>query len=226
VYSARSGMLTPSPSLMYEQSLWEAGYQSVAGIDEAGRGALAGPVAAGAVILPCHDNLIQTLCGVRDSKLMTATARESWYEIICHTAQSCAVGFANQGEVDDLGIVPATRLAVYRAIKQLDPPPDYLITDYLILPELEYPQTGLVKGDRLVLSISAASILAKVARDRYMIAAGKSYPEFGFEQHKGYGTRQHRMAIAQLGPTPLHRLSFHPRFDDLDSDNRIIEDEG
>jgi ribonuclease HII len=161
--------------------------------------------------------MMQILNGVRDSKLMTAAARESWYEIICGIAQSWAVGFTYQNEVDDLGIVPATRLAVYRAIEQLDLPPDFLITDYLILPELEYPQVGLVKGDRLVLSVSAASILAKVSRDRYMITAGKSFPEYGFEHHKGYGTRQHRLALAQRGPTPLHRLSFHPTFDDLDT---------
>lgn len=213
-----------SPSLDYEQALWKAGYRFVAGIDEAGRGALAGPVAAGAVILPCQADMLETLFGVRDSKLMTATARQAWREVICRVALCWAVGFATHAEVDLIGIVPATRLAVRRAVDQLDPYPDYLITDFLILSELEPPQTGLVKGDRLVLSVACASILAKTARDELMIEAGKSYPQYGFERHKGYGTRYHRHALAQLGYTPLHRLTFHSsdcEQEDLFSKNEV-----
>ena len=214
--NAETKALTSSPSLSFEQTLWEAGYRTIAGIDEAGRGALAGPVAAGAVILPCQADLLDTLHGVRDSKLMTAHARQTWREVICQIAVCWAVGFASHAEVDALGILPATHLAVYRAIEQLEPTPDYLITDYLILSELELPQTGLVKGDRRALSVAAASILAKTARDQIMLEAGKYYQAYGFEQHKGYGTRQHRQALARLGSTPLHRLSFHYTCEDLD----------
>ena len=199
---------TAVPHLDYERALWDAGYRYLAGVDEAGRGAIAGPVAAGAVILPDRPDLAQKLSGVRDSKLMTAPARAAWREVICQVAISWAVGFASHAEIDQIGIAPATRLAACRAIELLDPGPDYLITDYLILPELEPPQTALVKGDLLVLSVSCASILAKTARDRLMVAAGKSYPGYGFEQHKGYGTLRHRQAVAQWGYTPLHRLTF------------------
>lgn len=205
-----------SPSLDFEQVLWEAGYQTIAGIDEAGRGALAGPVAAGAVILPCQVNLLDTLHGVRDSKLMTPRARQAWRELICQIAVGWSVGFATPEEVDTLGILPATHLAVCRALEKLEPSLDYLLTDYLILPELELPQTGLVKGDRLALSVAAASVLAKTTRDRLMIEAGNDYPAYGFEYHKGYGTRQHRLALARWGSTPLHRQSFHYSCDDLD----------
>ena len=160
-----------------------------------------------------------------NSKQLTAKARLAWREVICQIAASWAVGFASHEEVDHLGILPATRLAVSRALEQLDPSPDCLITDYLILPEMEQPQIGLVKGDRLVLSVSAASILAKTARDQFMVEAGKSYPAYGFEQHKGYGTRQHRQALVSLGSTPIHRLSFHFSSDDLEHshlENEVI----
>lgn len=205
-----------APSLDYEMALWEGGYRYITGIDEAGRGALAGPVAAGVIILPQIAGLLDKLHGVRDSKLMTPNARQTWREVICQTALCWAVGFANHEEVDALGIVPATRLAVTRAIVQLNPAPDYLLSDLLILPEVDVPQTALVKGDRLALSVAAGSILAKTARDQFMIEAGSSYPAYGFAQHKGYGTRQHRQALSHFGSCPLHRKSFHYTLDDLD----------
>lgn len=204
-----------TPSLDYEMALWEGGYQYVAGIDEAGRGALAGPVAAGVVILPQITGLLEKLHGVRDSKLMTPIARLAWREVICQTALCWAVGFADHAEVDAYGVVPATHLAVTRAIEQLNPDPEYLLSDFLILPELDLPQTALVKGDRLALSVAAGSILAKTARDQFMIEVSKSYPAYGFAQHKGYGTRQHRQALARFGGCPLHRISFHYTLDDL-----------
>jgi ribonuclease HII len=204
-----------APSLDYEMALWEGGYRYIAGIDEAGRGALAGPVAAGVVILPQMAGLLDKLQGVRDSKLMTPNARLAWREVICQTALCWAVGFANHEEVDAYGVVPATHLAVTRAIEQLNPGPVYLLSDFLILPELDFPQTALVKGDRLALSVAAGSILAKTARDQFMIEAGKSYPAYGFAQHKGYGTRQHRQALSRFGGCPLHRKSFHYTLEDL-----------
>ena len=205
-----------APSLDFEITLWEGGYRYIAGVDEAGRGALAGPVAAGVIILPRIPGLLDKLHGVRDSKLMNPNARLTWREAICQTAICWAVGFADHEEVDALGVIPATHLAVTRAIEQLNPAPDYLLSDFLILPELDLPQTALVKGDRLALSVAAGSILAKTSRDQFMIDAGLSYPAYGFAQHKGYGTRQHRQALSRLGGCPLHRNSFHYTVDDLD----------
>ena len=213
-----------TPSLDYETALWEGGYRYVAGIDEAGRGALAGPVAAGVVILPQMAGLLEKLHGVRDSKLMTPNARLAWREAICQTALCWAVGFANHEEVDAYGVIPATHLAVTRAIEHLTPGPEYLLSDFLILPELDLPQTALVKGDRLALSVAAGSVLAKTARDQFMIEVSKSYPAYGFARHKGYGTLQHRQALSQLGSCPLHRKSFHYTVDDLNE--TILENIG
>ena len=219
----KSGVRTVPPLLFYEQALWEAGYSSIAGVDEAGRGALAGPVVAAAVILPSQPDVAEKLFGVRDSKQMTALGRERWRRVICQLAVSWAVGFASHEEIDRIGILPATRLAACRAIEQLVPGPDYLITDYLIFSELEQPQTGLIKGDQLVLSVSCASILAKTARDHSMVEAGDLYPGYGFERHKGYGTREHRKALMQLGYTPLHRLTFQCSLDDLQAEETVTE---
>lgn len=219
----KSGAATAFPLLDYEQALWEAGYQYVAGVDEAGRGALAGPVVAAAVILPPQPDLAEKLIGVRDSKLMTSLSREMWRGEICQIAVSWAVGFASHEEIDRIGILPATRLAACRAIEELVPCPDYLITDYLIFSELEQPQTGLIKGDQRVLSVSCASVLAKTARDQFMIESSDLYSGYGFEQHKGYGTRDHRKALRRLGYTPIHRLTFRCSLDETDAEENIIE---
>lgn len=201
-------LLPPVPDLMFESALWRTGIYRVAGVDEAGRGALAGPVCAGAVILPADPAIDRFLRGVRDSKEMTPADRERWAVCIRHAALSCAVGFASHREIDEIGIVSATRLAMHRALETLAPPPEHLLVDYLHLPEIYLPQTGLVKGDRRSLSIAAASVLAKTERDATMLRFDGEYPGYGFAAHKGYGTREHRRRILELGPCPIHRLSF------------------
>jgi ribonuclease HII len=199
------------PTLDFEQAFWKDGLQAVAGIDEAGRGALAGPVAAGAVVLPARLDLRGTLSRVRDSKLMTPLERERWAPRIRETALAWGVGLASADEIDALGIVPATKLAATRAIRSLSAPPEALITDYLIFPEAEQPQVALVKGDQLSLSVAAASVLAKTARDALMHELDGQYPGYGFARHKGYGTRLHRAAIRRLGRCEIHRASFSMR---------------
>ncbi|NPA93788.1 MAG: ribonuclease HII [Chloroflexi bacterium] len=201
-------MTRPKPDLLYERALWEGGFRHVAGLDEAGRGALAGPVAAAAVILP-PDLPPHALEGVQDSKQMRASQREFWAERIRQVAVAWAVGYATPAEIDAWGIVPAVHLAMRRALDALLPAPDFLLIDYLRLPDCPLPQTALVKGDQRVLSIAAASVLAKTHRDALMRTLDARYPRYGFARHKGYGTRQHREALARWGASPIHRRSFH-----------------
>ncbi len=201
------------PTLEYEQALWRHGYLRVAGIDEAGRGALAGPVSAAAVILPPDPTIKARLADVRDSKLMTPDAREAWSPRIRSAALGWGVGFAAAEEIDQLGIVPATKLAASRALlalssKFINLSPNYLLTDYLIFPEIDLPQTALIHGDRLSLSISSASVLAKTARDAYMRKMDLQYPGYHFARHKGYGTVAHREALQVKGMCVLHRKTF------------------
>ncbi|MCF6278326.1 MAG: ribonuclease HII [Anaerolineales bacterium] len=196
------------PSLEIENRLWQSGFVHLAGIDEAGRGALAGPVAAAAVILPNDRSRTLTLNGVRDSKQMTRLQRERFVPRIKATALAWGVGFAAPEEIDGMGILPATQLAATRAVRALSLVPDYLITDYLFLPETDIPQEKFIKGDCRALSIAAASVLAKTARDALLRELDARYPDYGFAQHKGYGTRQHRQAIQKLGRCPVHRKSF------------------
>ena len=203
----------PFPTLDYEQCLWRDGYIHIAGIDEAGRGALAGPVAAAAVILPIDASLEQSLRGVRDSKLMSPEAREAWAPRIESACLGWGVGFASAKEIDGGGILPATKLAATRALNSLASNfeglcPDYLLTDLLIFSEIDLPQTALVKGDQLSLSISAASVLAKTARDAYMRGLESRYPGYSFARHKGYGTAVHLQALQKLGRCEIHRKSF------------------
>ena len=197
------------PDLTYETYLWPY-YRHIAGLDEAGRGALAGPVAVGAVILPNDKTLLsQTLAGVRDSKQMTPLERESLAPRIKDAALTWSVGFASAEEIDAHGIVPATRLAALRALHVLTLAPQYLLTDFrLELPELDTPQTALVKGDALCLSIAAASVLAKTARDKLMCELDLCYRGYELGKHKGYGTQSHRSAMKQLGISAIHRRSF------------------
>jgi len=197
------------PDLTLEQVLWDSGWDKVAGMDEAGRGALAGPVAVGAVILPSsHPDLVRTLVGVRDSKQMTPLQREVLAPRIRAVALACAVAFASADEIDLLGISAATRLAATRALHSLGQPPDYLLTDYLLVPDTDIPQTSLVKGDQKNLSIAAASVLAKTSRDALMRELDTTYPGYGLARHKGYGTWQHRQALSRLKPSAIHRKSF------------------
>jgi ribonuclease HII len=203
-----TSLLPPEPDLSFELNLWKAGIIGVAGIDEAGRGALAGPVTASAVILPQKEGLSRLLKGVRDSKQMTPHEREVARDLILQNAESWGVGFATSDEIDQVGIVPATRLAAWRALECLSIPPAHLLLDYLFLPEVTIPQTALIKGDCRSLSITAASVLAKTSRDALMRELDITYPGYGFAAHKGYGTRPHREAIHKLGPSPVHRLCF------------------
>lgn len=198
------------PDTFFETQLWESGLDYVAGLDEAGRGALAGPVAVGAVILPKGQKLLpQILAGVRDSKQMTPLERETLAPRIQAVALTWSVAFATAEEIDSLGIVPATRLAALRALHGLTLWPQYLLTDFrLELPQLDISQTALVKGDSLCLSIAAASVLAKTARDALMRELDSLYQGYGLGTHKGYGTLAHRLALKRLGSSPIHRKTF------------------
>jgi ribonuclease HII len=202
-------LIPDRPDLHFEIEIWDQGIKFIAGVDEAGRGALAGPVSSGVVILPGDITAAQKLSGVRDSKQMTPTERERWAAVISSTAITFGIGFASNLEIDELGIVPATRLAVQRAVKELAMPPQHMLVDYLEIPELDIPQTSLIKGDMRSLSVAAASVLAKVARDEEMCRLHTRYPDYGFARHKGYGTQEHRDAILALGLSPVHRTSFH-----------------
>jgi ribonuclease HII len=201
--------MVPNPNLKFEKGLWPT-YPLVAGLDEAGRGALAGPVCVGAVILPNgNPHLASTLSGVRDSKLLTPIRRDLLTPCIKAAALTWGVAFASAEEIDELGIVPATRLAAMRAIELLTQFPDYLLTDFrLEVPELDIPQTAIVKGDQKSLSIAAASILAKTARDELMRELGSQYPSYGLEKHKGYGTQAHRHTLKRIGLSSIHRRTF------------------
>jgi ribonuclease HII len=203
-------MAMQRPDLRQERRLWAAGCLRVAGLDEAGRGAWAGPVAAAAVILPPSRGLARLLKGVRDSKQMTPLQREMWAERIVALAAAHGVGLVGPEEIDRIGILPATRLAMRRAVEGLSPSPDHLLIDHLRLPDLGLPQTPLTHGDALVLSIAAASVLAKVHRDQVMTALDAQFPGYAFAQHKGYGTQGHQDALARLGPSPIHRRSYAP----------------
>ena len=204
--------MTPStdpPTLKYEEALWQSGLSHVAGFDEAGRGALAGPVAVAAVILPPNPRLTWTLAGVRDSKQMTPLQRESWAARIKTVVLAWRVDFASVEEIDHLGIALGTRLAATRVLGNLTLPPDYLLLDFRIsLPESTLPQTALVKGDQLSLSIAAASVLAKTSRDALMRELDAQFPGYGLRQNKGYGTQAHRSAMMRLGYSSAHRKSF------------------
>ena len=201
--------MIPKPDLTYEKELWSA-YSLIAGMDEAGRGALAGPVCVGTVILPKnHPLLLEALSGVHDSKQLTPRKRSELVPIIKETVLAWGVGFASAEEIDQLGIVPATRLAASRALEALHIFPQFLLTDFrLELPELDLPQTAIVKGDARSLSIACASILAKTARDTLMLELGNEFPEYKFASHKGYGTALHRQTILKHGHSPVHRKTF------------------
>ena len=199
------------PDLVEESTLYSAGYTRVAGLDEVGRGAWAGPVCAAAVVLPLNrPDLPELLAGVRDSKQLSPAQRERLLPLILDAADAVGVGWATPAEVDERGIVPATRQAMARAVKELDGRADALLVDYVRLPDLDLPQRALPKADARCLSVAAASIVAKVTRDRLMVALEQDYPGYGFARHKGYGTRQHREALARLGPSPIHRKSWRP----------------
>jgi ribonuclease HII len=203
--------MNAKPNLVFESELWQGGLLYIAGLDEAGRGALAGPVAVGAVILPNDKTLpASTLSEVRDSKQMTPLERESLVPRIREAALAWAVGFATPEEIDLQGIVWATRLAAHRALYQFTLAPQYLLTDFrLELPQVDIPQRSLVKGDARCMSIACASILAKTERDALMRELEEQYPGYGLEKNKGYGTQAHRSALKRLGLSDIHRRTFH-----------------
>ena len=204
-------MRRSGPDLALESALWQQGFQAVAGLDEVGRGAWAGPVVAAAVILPPLSAHLAPLLGrVDDSKRLSPGQRQQLAEEIGVHAQALGVGSVPATEIDRIGIVPATRLAMLQAIAALWRQPDYLLVDYLFLPESRLPQHGLPHGDALSLSIAAASIVAKVARDRWMAGQECAYPGYGFAHHKGYGTAEHQGALGRQGPCAIHRFSFAP----------------
>ena len=208
VAAARRGRID-LPSLAEERALEAQGYRLIAGVDEAGRGALAGPVVAAAVIMPCRmDTPWQDQ--VRDSKQLTPAKREFLSGNIYKIATAIGTGTVSHETIDDRGIVAATRLAMKLAIAQLSPPPETLLIDYLRLPEVPLPQKGMVHGDSLCFSIACASIIAKVTRDHLMIEFDRAYPGYGFAQHKGYGTEKHISSLYRRGACPIHRRSFRP----------------
>jgi ribonuclease HII len=198
------------PTLEYEQQLWGEGFHIVAGLDEAGRGAWAGPVFAAAVVLPRDERILRLLDGVRDSKRMTANQRNLYLDCIKSVSVGWTIGMSTNDEIDTLGIVSATCLAMQRAIDNLSFNPTYLLVDYIQIEHCACPQLSLTKGDCRSLSIAAASVIAKTARDAYMIKEDGRFPYYNFAQHKGYGTPQHRAAIEKYGPSKIHRMSFRP----------------
>lgn len=187
-----------------ENSIYDEGFSLICGADEAGRGPLAGPVCAAAVILP--RGLI--IPGLNDSKKLTEKKREQLFDVICANAVSYGIAFAAVEEIEEINILNAAILAMNRAIKQLDPVPELALIDGNRTKGIQLPARCVVKGDATCADIAAASVLAKVTRDRYMLELAEKYPEYHFEQHKGYGTKLHYEALREFGPSPVHRPSF------------------
>lgn len=178
--------------------------QYICGIDEAGRGPLAGPVVAGAVVLPKDCRILY----INDSKKLSEKKREELFEIISKEAVSIGIGIVSPERIDEINILQATYEAMREAINKLTVKPDILLNDAVTIPGIDTPQVPIIKGDAKSLTIGAASIMAKVTRDRMMYDYDKLYPEYGFAKHKGYGTKQHTQAILEYGATPIHRMSF------------------
>lgn len=196
------------PNSDRENRLRLKGYKLVAGIDEAGRGSLAGPVVAGAVILPIEQ--FQWLQQVRDSKEISPGKREYLFTRIVNEVLAVGVGVVSPYIIDSINILQATYLAMERAVRNLPISPDFLLVDGLALPHCALLQEGIIRGDKLCLSIACASIVAKVSRDHIMDELDKVYPGYGFTKHKGYGTNEHILNLERLGPSAIHRQSFAP----------------
>lgn len=190
----------------YETKGFAAGYRLIAGIDEVGRGPLAGPVVAAAVIFPQNF----TILGLDDSKKLSHEKREILLTKIREMALAIGIGQASVEEIDQLNIYEATKVAMMRAVEELDPAPDYLLLDAMRLEKAALPQEKIIKGDMLSVSIAAASIVAKESRDRLMIKLAAKYPGYGLERNMGYGTKEHLAGLAQLGATVIHRKTFAP----------------
>lgn len=199
-----------TPTFTAEEWLWAQGFRHVAGVDEAGRGALAGPVVAAAVVIAPANTNAPLWVEVRDSKLLTAAQRQALAPRIQQQAAAWGVGVAEAATIDAIGIAAATRLAMQQAIAALAPAPDHLLIDWVRLPQTPIPQIAQPKADRTMASVAAASILAKVHRDQLMQTYDACYPAYHFGAHKGYGVAAHLAALAAHGPCPLHRYSFAP----------------
>lgn len=190
---------------LYEESAIHAGYKVICGVDEAGRGPLAGPVYAAAVVLP----LGLEIEGLNDSKKLSEKKREALFDVICEKAVDYSIGIATEEEIDEINILNATFLAMHRAVEGLKTRPDYALIDGNQYPKIPFvTEETVIKGDAKSMSIAAASILAKVSRDRFMLEKAKEYPQYEFEKHKGYGTKLHYEKIIEFGPSPIHRRSF------------------
>jgi len=189
---------------VFEEAAHAQGYRRIAGLDEVGRGTLAGPVVAAAVLFEPKT----AITGIRDSKQLSFQQRDNLYPIIFQAAAAIAVGVVEAAVIDQINILQATRLAMQKAIEQLAIHPDYLLLDAITLP-LPIPQRSIIKGDQLSVSIAAASIVAKVTRDRLMSRYHEEYPQYNFLAHKGYGTLEHRKQIRKHGPCRIHRRTFH-----------------
>ena len=199
------------PTLRYERQLFRQGYARIGGVDEVGRGSLAGPVVAACVILPIGSRgRMRHLVGLRDSKALTPQTREELFWRVLGVAVSVGIGWASHHVIDREGIAVANRRALLRAASNCRVQPDVLLLDHFALPECRLPQMPVTHGDSLSVSIAAASIVAKVLRDRWMSRCDQMFPEYEFSRHKGYGTARHRQALERLGPSPLHRRSFEP----------------
>lgn len=190
--------------LIYEKALKQIGYINIAGVDEAGRGPLAGDVFAAAVILPDESFSDE----INDSKKLSEKKRERLYEVIINNAVAWSVGRASVEEIDEINILNATHLAMNRAVEGLSVKPDYVLIDGNSIKNMEIDHKCIVKGDQTSMSIAAASIIAKVSRDRYITELAEQYSEYNFAKHKGYGTKEHVEAILKYGPCPIHRRSF------------------
>lgn len=190
--------------LEYENKFYEQGFKAICGVDEAGRGPLAGPVCAAAVILPKG----KIITGVNDSKKLTEKRREQLFDVIKQEAAAYGIGWATVEEIEDMNILQAAMLAMKRAVEDMQISPDFVLVDGNRKPPIDIPLLTIVKGDSLSESIAAASILAKVSRDRLMIQYAEKYPQYGFEKHKGYGTKAHMEAILKYGVCDIHRPSF------------------
>jgi ribonuclease HII len=198
----------------FERALQQSGTTRIAGVDEVGRGPLAGPVVAAAAVLPetwIRDGLPEALQGLNDSKRLQPAQREVFFEFLTARGEiQSAVSVVEVGVIDSLNILRATHEAMNRSLAQLSPPPEHVLVDGLRVATIQFPQTAIVQGDARSYSIAAASVIAKVTRDRLMDEFHRQYPVYGFASNKGYGTAQHLAALAEHGPCPLHRRSFAP----------------
>jgi ribonuclease HII len=223
---------SPDLSNAEEQVCYNLGYRLVAGIDEVGRGCLAGPVVASAVIMPRGQRL-PWYRQVRDSKLLSHQQREELSPYILKSALSAGTGVVDSYQIDQMGMTAAVHLAMRLAVSKLHPQPDYLLIDYLTVPALKFPQKGVEDGDTLCFSIACASIVAKVFRDHLMAELDRRYPGYGLARHKGYGTAEHVACLRKLGPSPIHRRLFQPvknvaqlSFEDWSKNLLLVENDG